>query len=162
MVAQNAPPQSGLSGEVIKGRIALAEYRSALQPSPDTTTVTFRPTKPGEAKFIVSGTGLVIQGWSFLLQGDTTTLFRLLPPLDGKLAKRIYFEDGIIEGGTQLLDGIHWHNTVFIGTHIRYDGGEVELQNVTFVNCTFDVLPNDRGVQFVDYAALDTPNLTIS
>jgi hypothetical protein len=46
----------------------------------------------------------------------------------------------LIEGGTVGLDGYHMKNVVFRNTHILYAGGPVQLQNVTFLNCTFSLV----------------------
>lgn len=160
--ALHAAPQSELSDELLKTRIAIAEYRSALEPSPaNGATLDFRPVRPGESASIISAAPSGFSNINFLLEGDTTSAIRLAPPLTGKLAEGIFFENGVIKGGTQTLDGIHWRNAVFIDTHIRYGGGEVELQNVRFVNCTFEVPQNTRGIQVADYAALAAPYLTI-
>jgi len=76
------------------------------------------------------------------------------------------FDNDRFIGGTQILDGIHWRNTDFVGTHIVYEGGEIELNNVHFINCTFEVpsniAPRPKARQFLDYAALAQPELNIS
>ena len=45
----------------------------------------------------------------------------------------------------------------FVGTRIRYNGGDVELTKVKFVNRTLELPPNDRGSRIADYAALLAP-----
>jgi hypothetical protein len=42
----------------------------------------------------------------------------------------------------------------FVGTRLRYEGGEVSLQNVRFTNCTFGFSTNDRGARLADAIAL--------
>jgi hypothetical protein len=63
-----------------------------------------------------------------------------------------------------VLDGIHWHDIVFIGAHIIYYGGDLDLQNVRFVNCTFEIRtpeqPPVRANRFLDYAALQETQLS--
>ena len=63
-------------------------------------------------------------------------------------------QNSLIRGGEQLLDGIHWHNVVFAKTRIRYEGGEVELDNVRFIDCTFDLPAVQRAADLAEYAAV--------
>ena len=61
---------------------------------------------------------------------------------------------GIVEDASQTLDGFGWTNVTFINMRIRYRGGDTELHNVRFVNCTFD-FPNDqKGNQMVSDIAI--------
>jgi len=64
-------------------------------------------------------------------------------------------------GGTQKLDGISWANVIFENMHIVYKGGPVQLRNVRFVNCTFDVSESPRGDQFLNVAILGESSATI-
>jgi len=68
---------------------------------------------------------------------------------------------GVIRGGSQTLDNIRWENVTFIGMRIKYNGGKLDLQNVTFIGCTFDAPDNDAGVQFAESIVLRPSNLTI-
>ena len=52
-------------------------------------------------------------------------------------------------------------NVVFVDSRIIYKGGQVELDNVLFVNCTFEVTPNAHGSQLLEYAALDRKQLSV-
>src|ERR1700676_2418300 len=61
----------------------------------------------------------------------------------------------------QILDGFTWRNVVFINSHISYKGGPVILDNVTFLNCTFQTERNDEGIRLLQYAALDENNLQV-
>ncbi|MFL6440294.1 MAG: hypothetical protein ACJ71Q_22165 [Terriglobales bacterium] len=58
-------------------------------------------------------------------------------------------------GGNQTLDYITWHNVTFISTHIKYDGGPVRLNNVRFINCTFDFPSNSLGLEVAKYCILE-------
>jgi len=40
---------------------------------------------------------------------------------------------------TGLIDGMHMRNAVFIASHIIYNGGPLILENVYFINCTFEL-----------------------
>jgi hypothetical protein len=67
----------------------------------------------------------------------------------------------VIKGGTQTLDGFDWQHVIFIGMRIKYKGGEVKLDNVVFVNCTFELQKDERGARVADYIALAIPTLNI-
>jgi hypothetical protein len=77
-----------------------------------------------------------------------------------------HFNFWATRGASQTLDGIHWHDITFVGVHIIYRGGDLDLQNVRFVNCTFEVPTrtpqNSRVERFIDYAALGETQLSFS
>jgi hypothetical protein len=47
--------------------------------------------------------------------------------------------------GIAHIDGLHLKNVIFKNIHIRYSGGPIILENVYFVNCTFDAAPSDKS-----------------
>ena len=69
----------------------------------------------------------------------------LEPPPSRIFADNVHVEDLTIAGAAQTLDGIHWKNVTFIGTHLRYEGGEVDLHDVRFIHCMFGFSSDDRG-----------------
>jgi hypothetical protein len=69
----------------------------------------------------------------------------LEPPMSRLFADNVHVENLTIAGAAQTLDGIHWKNVTFIGTHLRYDGGEVDLHDVHFIHCMFGFPSDDRG-----------------
>jgi hypothetical protein len=48
----------------------------------------------------------------------------------------------------------------FIGTHLRYEGGELDLQNVQFVRCRFGFPADARGAALAN--AIATGHKTFS
>lgn len=64
-------------------------------------------------------------------------------------------------GCAYSLDGAAYTNVVFINSHIIYGGGPVQLNDVVFVNCTFEAQPSPKGSQLLEYAALDQQQLSI-
>jgi hypothetical protein len=60
----------------------------------------------------------------------------------------------IMMDGSQSLDGFIWDNVTFANMRIRYSGGTALLHNVRFVNCTFDLPPDNMGALIADYAAV--------
>ena len=69
----------------------------------------------------------------------------LEPPPSRIFADNVRVENLTIAGAAQTLDGIHWKNVTFIGTHLRYEGGEVDLHDVRFIHCMFGFPSGDRG-----------------
>jgi hypothetical protein len=69
-------------------------------------------------------------------------------------------EGFIVIARNQTLDGITWKNVTFVNTHISYDGGDLHLENVRFVNCTFEAPANKQGTQFARFAVLVEPSFT--
>jgi hypothetical protein len=54
-----------------------------------------------------------------------------------------------LQGGTAIrLDGYKVRNIIFRNSKIIYKGGPLEMQNVYFVDCTFDfqLTPNSRSL----------------
>jgi len=76
------------------------------------------------------------------------------------LVDNVRVENLTIAGASQTLDGIHWSNVTFIGTRLRYEGGELELQNVHFIRCTFGFSTDDRGARLANAIALGETNFT--
>lgn len=60
---------------------------------------------------------------------------------------------------SQLLDGLYWKDMLFVDSHIKYSGGPVILENVIFLNCTFEVGTGNESFQVLEYAALDKRDL---
>jgi len=59
-----------------------------------------------------------------------------------------------IAGAAQTVDAIRWKDVTFVGTRLRYEGGEVSVQNVRFTNCTFGFSTDERGARLADAIAL--------
>jgi len=66
----------------------------------------------------------------------------------------------ILDGGSLLLDGLYWKRIVFRNTHIVYRGGPVEMQDVYFLNCTFEVRRDAPGQQFARTLLATNPAIT--
>jgi hypothetical protein len=86
------------------------------------------------------------------LMPDTSEI--LLPPSTRVAADGVRVDGLTLAGAAQTLDGIRWKDVTFVGTRLRYEGGEVSLQNVRFTNCTFGFSTNDRGARLADAIAL--------
>lgn len=85
----------------------------------------------------------------------------LLPPETRKFADGVRVENLTIAGASQTLDGIHWRNVTFIGTRLRYEDGQLDLQNVRFVRCTFGFPSDERGASIANAIALGQTSFTI-
>ncbi len=85
----------------------------------------------------------------------------LLPPETRQFSDNVRVENLTIAGGSQTLDGIHWHNVTFIDARLRYEDGPLDLQNVRFVRCTFGFPSDARGAQIANAIALGQTTLKI-
>lgn len=89
------------------------------------------------------------------------TMEILLPPSSRLFLDNVRVQDLTLKGASQTLDGIHWKNVTFIGSRLRYESGELDLQNVHFVGCTFGVQADQRGARLANAIALGQTSLTI-
>ena len=62
--------------------------------------------------------------------------------------------------GDVLLDGKHFKNVVFRNVKVVYNGGPSILENVYFLNCTFDVSPGPAGQEFAGKLLEGGPSVT--
>jgi hypothetical protein len=86
----------------------------------------------------------------------------LLPPSSRLLVDNVRVQNLTIEGGAQTLDGFHWKNVTFIGTRIRYEGGEVDLRNVHFLRCRFGFSTDEPGSRLANAIALGQSSIVIN
>lgn len=101
-------------------------------------------------------------GGSYLdatLMPDTAEI--LLPPYSRAFVDNIRVENVTIAGASQTLDGIRWRNVTFVGTRLRYESGELDLQNVRFVRCRFGFESDDRGAHLANAIALGQTSIAI-
>jgi len=89
------------------------------------------------------------------------TLEILLPPSTRLFVDNVRVQNLTIEGASQTLDGIHWKNVTFVGTRLRYESGELDLQNVHFLRCTFGLPTDQRGARLANAIALGQSSITI-
>jgi len=85
----------------------------------------------------------------------------LLAPASRSFEDSIRVENVAIAGAAQTLDGIHWRNVTFIATRLRYESGDLDLQNVRFVRCRFSFSADARGARLANAIALDQSSITI-
>jgi len=93
------------------------------------------------------------------LMPDTAEI--LLPPSSRSFADHVRVENLTIAGAAQTLDGIRWRNVTFVGTRLRYEGGELDLQNVHCVRCRFGFPSDDRGAHIATALALGQTSITL-
>lgn len=85
----------------------------------------------------------------------------LLPPESRQLSDHVRVHDLTIGGASQTLDGIHWRNVTFIDTRLRYEDGQLDLNNVRFVHCTFGFPSDRRGASLANAIALGKTSFMI-
>jgi hypothetical protein len=168
-----------ISSRLLSARVALAEYHSALQTGPE------MPSKQVALK-LASGAPVTAEAMSGGAVYRVSSQLKLAPKTDwqapgtvvdgsaipsgtdllqtssGSLAKNSDSISGLtLDGVTQTLDGIEWKDVTFVNSRIRYHGGDVKLENVHFVHCTFEVPESSRGAQLAEYATLESGALNI-
>ena len=149
-----------LQESLMRARIVLAEYHSTLEPVPlipDDRTALAASRKLALGSHTHTGAFFlsVVDGYGLPKGADF-----FVPPSQ-VLANDIWVEGLTLVGGAQTLDGIHWRDLMFIRSHIRYQGGELELRNVRFVNCTFEIAKSGRGENVARYITLDSRVLAL-
>jgi hypothetical protein len=85
----------------------------------------------------------------------------LLPPASRLFTDNVRIKNLTITGAAQTLDGLHWENVTFIGSRLRYQGGELDLRNVRFVRCRFGLASDERGARLATALALGQSSLVI-
>jgi hypothetical protein len=83
----------------------------------------------------------------------------ILPPPTRLFVDNVRVEGLTFEGASQTLDGIHWKNVTFVGARLRYEGGQLSLNNVRFVRCTFGFSTDERGARLASAIALGQTSL---
>jgi hypothetical protein len=157
------PDDSRLFEHVTLARISLAEFQSSLTPEPaqaaDEKRVAIglpREVTAGETINAASFGGRVVDA---SLMPDSSEI--LLPPSSRSFANNVRVENVIMEGAAQTLDGLHWRNVTFVGTRLRYEGGDLDLQDVQFVRCRFGFKTDDRGARLATAIAQGKTTIAI-
>jgi hypothetical protein len=132
------------------------EYRSVLNGSflpllrKHTGTTTYQAeAPPGHTVPNVSHYGDAPPSQAAILEKIGTELNKNAPVGDAFLL----LQDGDVE-----LDNYHAKNIIFRNIHIMYRGGPVQLENVYFVNCTFEIVRQPSGVEFAEKVLEPTPS----
>jgi hypothetical protein len=158
---------------------AAPESNAAATAGRSSVPASDRDTRAGASPFVHNASGGIAIGSPrgvasntvldpSALGGDTIdatlmpeTLEILLPPSTRLFVDNVRVQNLTIEGASQTLDGIHWKNVTFVGTRLRYESGELDLQNVHFVRCTFGLPTDQRGARLANAIALGQSSITI-
>jgi len=167
-VAQERPQDDRFVDHVAQARVSLAELRSSSV-APDNagsidTAAEMHPIRIAAPRELAAdemlGPGQLHGNYlDATLMPDTAEI--LLPPTSRSLEDDIHVENITISGAAQTLDGIHWRNVTFIGTRLRYESGELDLDQVRFVRCRFGISSDDRGARLTTALVLGQSSITI-
>jgi hypothetical protein len=152
-------------------RASLATYRSSLQPMPSLPPemMELNPIPPVLTPNMIGGRavyritrGLAVPPHTKLISEGAVINGAEIPPGSDRLqpsSRAISRNNNVVSGlillgASQTLDGIVWRNVTFVNERITYLGGEVVLDHVKFVNCTFNIPQSQKGSKFADYATL--------
>lgn len=146
-VLARRPDDVRLLEHVTLARISLAEFRSSLAAEP-ALTLEEKRVSIGVPRELAAGDTLSPASFGGRVLDATLmpgTAEVLLPPSSRAFSDNIRVENLIVQGAAQTLDGIRWRNVVFVDTRLRYEGGELDLENVQFVRCRFGFTTADRS-----------------
>lgn len=150
---QSVRPDKKLLDRLYQARTDLAEYRSWMAPP---ISASWQRAELVAPRNISAGTHVTPSMFGAPVL-DATGLPQeaefLLPPHSRLFVDNVWVEGLTLVGASQTLDGMHWKDVTFADARIRYEGGEVELKNVRFVNCTFGFISDDRGARLADAIA---------
>jgi hypothetical protein len=157
-ILQQSPGDQRLFEHITSARVELAALRSAQEIPPAELaggkSVLYAP-RPVAANQVLNPASL---GNKYL---DATPLPEfseiLLPPTTRALADGVRVEGLTLAGAAQTLDGIWWRDVTFVDTRLRYENGELSLQNVRFVHCRFGLPSDERGARIAGVIALTPP-----
>ena len=158
-VSQSQNPET--REEATQALTTLAEYRSVLlEPTPGflpPTASSLIMTSP------IGGIRLsrrdVYDGGEYQFQ-HPTGYFGIADGIPPLLSTGNQVMNAVIRGGTVNLSGIAWRHTEIIGARVRFSGGETLLNDVRFIDCTFeDSTPPPTSL--LQYAALDQSSLKL-
>lgn len=162
-LVEKKPVNSRLLEHVTLTRISLAELQSSLTAEPveatDTGRVamgTPREVTAGELLGPASFDGHILDA---TLMPETSEI--LLTPSSRSFKDNIHVENLVMQGAAQTLDGVHWRNVIFVGTRLRYEGRELDLQNVQFVRCRFGFVTDERGASLATAIAQGKTSIQI-
>ena len=167
-VLAQRPQEENLFEHVTEARVSLAELRSAMEGEAGSATTApvaaENPIRIGAPRQIAANETLGPRalGGGYLdasLMPDSAEV--LLPPTSRSFKDNIQVENITIAGAAQTLDGIRWRNVTFIGTHLRYESGGLDLKNVRFVRCQFGIPSDERGARLANALALGEASVTI-
>lgn len=66
----------------------------------------------------------------------------------------------LADGGAVTIDNLRLRKVIFRNTYIVYSGGPLEMQDVYFLNCTFNVKQQPNGRALVTAALKPSPATT--
>jgi len=162
-IAAAHPENERLGEHAGLARIELAQFRSSLETTPgeagNANHVAIEAPRAIERDTTLDAKSL---GGGILDATMMPTSAEILEPPSSRLfVDNVRVENLTLEGAAQTLDGMHWKNVTFIGTRLRYEGGEVDLKNVRFVRCMFGFATDERGVRLANTIALGQSSVVI-
>ena len=158
-----APTNARLAEHSTLMRIELAQLRSSMEPTPAESRspkkVAVNSPRSIARDSVLDPASL---GGNFLDAALMAWSAEILEPPSSRLfMDNVRVENLTLAGAAQTLDGIHWRDVTFIGTRLRYQDGDVALQNVHFVRCTFGFANGDRSARLATAIALGQSSFVI-
>jgi hypothetical protein len=130
--------------------VQLASYRSAIEPAPPLPKKRIEIGGSKTTKDIAHAYAL--EGGAIIAYGGPPGFDMFSFPSTGLPTE---FENFAFADGSQILDNGIWTNVVFLNMHIKYQGGFVQLTNVSFVGCSFSFALDSRSFALANAIALN-------
>jgi hypothetical protein len=152
--------------DVWKTGLAFLDYRSFLNSALAPPTDKFKPRarQPLPWKFQLPLGALKPDEVGGLRTGETVPAERaaVFETIGSRLNvdEKVGFEFLLIRVSSIKLDGYRLKSIVFTDTKIIYEAGRVEMENVYFVNCTFEISKRANGKNFASSVLASEPATT--
>jgi hypothetical protein len=139
--------------EAWQAATALLNYRSSLNPGfPDFSTKKQEKPVSTVTSYSTQNNKLGVARWVGMSKSPN------VPELYELGSKNLNEENPngpaylVVQGGTLTLDNFRIKRVVFVNAVVVYDGGKTSLEDVYFVNCSFKIARQEKGIQFASAA----------
>jgi hypothetical protein len=156
----------------------LANYISFLNTfvAPKPPAIGASVVDPGSMRITaIQGRGVTLLAWGVAENDDIAGAVKISQyqgwlgflKSEAQAGRRVVGQSSLLVEGqgadrpTKTLDGLRINNVIFQHMHIKYSGGALELKDVYFVDCTFEVEQSRNAVQFAEQVAAD-PSVSLT
>jgi hypothetical protein len=142
--------------------VSLAPSPVDLQPVPADCTVSgksFLLTPPSETIDEMNKSQRIALFGSTASDEDAARMEEIAHPAKKGCGIKFILYEMLRPDNELLIDGLRLKNVIIRNTRVAYRGGPIQLENVYFVNCTFDFAPAPQS-QGLATAILSSPETT--
>lgn len=105
------------------------------------------------------GKGATLATIGLIESADLPQIHQIFSPDENAGAKRgpIFL---LLTGADLVLDNLYLKKLIIVNSHIIYRGGPITLENVSFINCTFEIDRRPAGQSFAGAVLESSPAMT--